>query len=161
MGKTTTDMQLVPIGKLVPYANNARTHSSEQGTKLRSSFREFGFIGTSPGSQPSALEETPTKHQAPNHPPDGGLGVVEANGCFFESGREIDGHEGKILHRLRLDHERGADEVPLPGRITFGDGNPRKLAADVQGEPYGSLRHHRAGEGTHRADSPLEDFGCR
>lgn len=37
-------MQLVPIGKLVPYANNARTHSPEQVTKLRSSLREFGFI---------------------------------------------------------------------------------------------------------------------
>ena len=44
MGKTTTDMQLVPIGKLVPYANNARTHSPDQVTKLRSSLREFGFI---------------------------------------------------------------------------------------------------------------------
>ena len=85
MGKTTMDMQLVPIGKLVPYANNARTHSSEQVTKLRSSLREFGFIGTSPGTQPSALAEAPTKHQTPNHPLDGGLGVVEANGCFFES----------------------------------------------------------------------------
>ncbi|MBR4696268.1 MAG: ParB N-terminal domain-containing protein [Selenomonadaceae bacterium] len=44
MGKTTTDMQIVPIGKLVPYANNARTHSKEQITKLRSSLREFGFV---------------------------------------------------------------------------------------------------------------------
>ena len=44
MGKTTTDMKLVPISKLVPYANNARTHSPEQVTKLRSSLREFGFI---------------------------------------------------------------------------------------------------------------------
>ncbi len=42
--KTTTEMQLVPIGKLVPYVNNARTHSPEQITKLRSSLREFGFI---------------------------------------------------------------------------------------------------------------------
>ena len=44
MGKTTTDMQLVPIDKLIPYANNARTHSKEQITKLRSSLREFGFV---------------------------------------------------------------------------------------------------------------------
>lgn len=44
MGKTTTEMQLVPISKLVPYVNNARTHSAEQVTKLRSSLREFGFI---------------------------------------------------------------------------------------------------------------------
>lgn len=44
MGKTTTEMQLVPVSKLVPYVNNARTHSAEQVTKLRSSLREFGFI---------------------------------------------------------------------------------------------------------------------
>ena len=42
--KTTTEMQLVPISKLVPYVNNARTHSPEQITKLCSSLREFGFI---------------------------------------------------------------------------------------------------------------------
>ena len=44
MAKTTTEMQLVDIGKLVPYANNARTHSPEQVNKLRASLREFGFI---------------------------------------------------------------------------------------------------------------------
>ncbi len=42
--KTTNEMQLVPIEKLVPYVNNARTHSPEQINKLRSSLREFGFI---------------------------------------------------------------------------------------------------------------------
>ena len=41
---TTTQMQLVDINKLIPYVNNARTHSPEQITKLRSSLREFGFI---------------------------------------------------------------------------------------------------------------------
>lgn len=42
--KSTTEMQLVPLEKLVPYVNNARTHSAEQIVKLRSSLREFGFI---------------------------------------------------------------------------------------------------------------------
>lgn len=42
--RTTTEMKLVPIAKLVPYINNARTHSPEQIMKLRSSLREFGFI---------------------------------------------------------------------------------------------------------------------
>ncbi len=42
--KTTTDFQLVSIDKLVPYINNARTHSPEQINKLRASLREFGFI---------------------------------------------------------------------------------------------------------------------
>ena len=37
-------MRLIPIEKLVPYVNNARTHSPEQIQKLRSSLREFGFI---------------------------------------------------------------------------------------------------------------------
>jgi len=42
--RTTTEMQLVPVSRLVPYVNNARTHSPEQIAKLRSSLREFGFI---------------------------------------------------------------------------------------------------------------------
>jgi DNA modification methylase len=37
-------MKLVPIQELVPYVNNARTHSAAQITKLRSSLREFGFV---------------------------------------------------------------------------------------------------------------------
>ena len=45
MGKMTSEMQLVPIGKLVPYVNNARTHSKEQITKLRSSLREARHSG--------------------------------------------------------------------------------------------------------------------
>ncbi len=44
MEKTTSEMQLVPLTKLVPYQNNARTHSPAQLQKLRSSLREFGFI---------------------------------------------------------------------------------------------------------------------
>ena len=44
MAITTKDMELVSISKLVPYVNNARTHSPEQINKLRSSLREFGFI---------------------------------------------------------------------------------------------------------------------
>lgn len=44
MSKTTTQMNLVSIDKLVPYVNNARTHSKEQIKKLQSSLREFGFV---------------------------------------------------------------------------------------------------------------------
>ena len=42
--KTTEEMQLVDIDKLIPYINNARTHSKKQIEKLRSSLREFGFV---------------------------------------------------------------------------------------------------------------------
>jgi len=47
MMKTTTEFKLVSVYKLVPYQNNARTHSPEQINKLRSSLREFGFINPS------------------------------------------------------------------------------------------------------------------
>ena len=44
MSRTTTEMNLVDINKLIPYVNNARTHSPEQINKLRASLREFGFV---------------------------------------------------------------------------------------------------------------------
>lgn len=44
MSKTTTEMHLIETEKLIPYINNARTHSPEQINKLRASLREFGFI---------------------------------------------------------------------------------------------------------------------
>ena len=34
----------VPIGELVPYARNARTHSESQIAQIRASLREFGFV---------------------------------------------------------------------------------------------------------------------
>lgn len=37
-------MVRVPIGELVPYARNARTHSESQIAQLRASLREFGFV---------------------------------------------------------------------------------------------------------------------
>jgi len=42
--ETTTRFEKVAIGKLVPYARNARTHNKEQILQLRSSLREFGFV---------------------------------------------------------------------------------------------------------------------
>lgn len=39
-----SEMNLVDVDKLIPYVNNARTHSKEQIKKLRASIREFGFI---------------------------------------------------------------------------------------------------------------------
>jgi len=33
----------VPTGKLIPYANNARTHSAQQVAQIAASIREFGF----------------------------------------------------------------------------------------------------------------------
>ena len=42
--KTTNELQLISVDKLIPYVNNARTHSPEQINKIRSSLREFGFV---------------------------------------------------------------------------------------------------------------------
>ncbi len=40
----TSQMERVPVDRLIPYINNARTHSPEQIKKLRASLREFGFV---------------------------------------------------------------------------------------------------------------------
>jgi hypothetical protein len=37
-------MELLDVNKLVPYVNNARTHSAAQILKIRASLREFGFV---------------------------------------------------------------------------------------------------------------------
>jgi hypothetical protein len=38
------EYQQVAVDELIPYVNNARTHSDEQVTQIASSIREFGFI---------------------------------------------------------------------------------------------------------------------
>ena len=69
-------MEMVPLEKLVPYVNNARTHSPEQVNKLRSSLREFGFVNPvivdkdqSPAWHPATLaqvsEADVARHFAP------------------------------------------------------------------------------------------------
>ncbi len=40
----TDRLELIDIDKLIPYANNARTHSDEQIGQLRDSIHEFGFV---------------------------------------------------------------------------------------------------------------------
>jgi len=42
--KNSTKLQQIDINLLIPYVNNARTHSSEQVKKIRASLREFGFV---------------------------------------------------------------------------------------------------------------------
>ncbi len=44
MGKHTERLELIAIDKLIPYANNARTHSDDQIKKIQASLREFGFV---------------------------------------------------------------------------------------------------------------------
>jgi DNA modification methylase len=44
LSKTTNKLEMVKVSELIPYVNNARTHSQEQVNKLRSSLREFGFV---------------------------------------------------------------------------------------------------------------------
>ena len=44
MNKGVNRYEYVQIDKLIPYINNARTHSQEQIKQLQASIREFGFI---------------------------------------------------------------------------------------------------------------------
>lgn len=42
-GGNVKQIEQVPTAKLIPYANNSRTHSPEQVAQLAASIREFGF----------------------------------------------------------------------------------------------------------------------
>lgn len=42
--KTTKKLELIPTDRLIPYENNARTHSDAQIEKIQASLREFGFV---------------------------------------------------------------------------------------------------------------------
>ena len=42
--RTTTKLEMRAVADLIPYARNARIHSEEQITQLRSSVREFGCV---------------------------------------------------------------------------------------------------------------------
>ena len=44
MGRYTEKLEIIDISKLIPYVNNARTHSDEQIKKIQASLREFGFV---------------------------------------------------------------------------------------------------------------------
>jgi len=44
MDKHTERLELIAIDRLIPYANNARTHSDEEIKKIQASLREFGFV---------------------------------------------------------------------------------------------------------------------
>ena len=46
-------LEMWPLGKLVPYDRNSRTHSEEQVAQIAASILQFGF--TSPILVPSAL----------------------------------------------------------------------------------------------------------
>lgn len=38
-----SDIELVPVSEIIPYINNARTHSEAQVAQIAASIREFGF----------------------------------------------------------------------------------------------------------------------
>ncbi len=41
---SAASLRMVPVSRLVPYANNAKIHGAAQISKLRASLREFGFV---------------------------------------------------------------------------------------------------------------------
>ncbi|MBW8066743.1 MAG: hypothetical protein GJU73_04780, partial [Ferrovum sp.] len=40
---TSLQIEYRPLGSLIPFARNARTHSDEQISQIAASIREFGF----------------------------------------------------------------------------------------------------------------------
>ena len=88
MSRTTTEMQLVDINKLIPYVNNARTHNAQQINKLRSSLREFGFIN------PVII--------------DCDFNVIAGHGRIMAAKEEGISKVHQTLQRAKTDHETGA-----------------------------------------------------
>lgn len=44
MTESLVTFELLDVTTLIPYVNNARTHSDEQVAKIASSIKEFGFL---------------------------------------------------------------------------------------------------------------------
>ena len=104
MGKHTTEMKMVLTSKLIPYVNNARTHSQEQVNKLRGSLREFGFInpviidadynviaghGRLMAAKEEGIEEVVLTEQAQKVIVDGVLYIVRDNKMFNVQGTQV------------------------------------------------------------------------
>ena len=43
MNNHKTEFEIVKIAELIPYVNNARTHTEEQIARVAASIKEFGF----------------------------------------------------------------------------------------------------------------------
>ena len=96
--KTENKMRMVETAKLVPYINNARTHSPAQIAKLRASIREFGFLN------PVII--------------DGDCGIIAGHGRVLaaqEEGMEKVPWDEELL-RIEIESLQGADfDVSLTG----------------------------------------------
>ena len=82
-----------PIGALIPYASNARTHSDAQIAQIAGSIREFGF--TNPVLT------------------DGDNGIIAGHGRVTSCRRPIASHSFRFCH-LKRDPRCTPSLVPLP-----------------------------------------------
>lgn len=140
-------MKLVPIEKLVPYANNARTHSAEQINKIRSSLREFGFVN------PVLIDRN--------------YGIIAGHGrvmaakaeqmkevpCVFVDGLSKAQQKAYILADNRLALEAGWDEELLKIELE----NLKELDFDISFTGFDDLEIEKYLEGKEIEIKPEED----
>jgi DNA modification methylase len=112
MKTSAVKMEQVPIGQLVGYVNNARTHSKEQILQLRSSLREFGFV--------SPCLITSDYSVLAGH---GRIEAAKAEGyetvpCVFVEGLSEAQRKAYILADNRLAMNAGWDEALLSIELT-------------------------------------------
>ena len=160
--KTTTEMQLVPITKLVPYVNNARTHSPEQINKLRSSLREFGFVnpviidreynviaghGRLMAAKEEGITEVPCVYVDHLTDAQKKAYILADNRMAMDAGwdEELLAVEMSELQEMGYDLSMtGFDEKELADLFSDGTGHPTSKPLDLLGYPIGNSTQENA-----------------
>ena len=113
MDKKDTQFELVEIDKLVPYVNNARTHSDKQIDKIAASIKEFGFLNPLIISEDNVILCGHGRYYAAKK-----LGLVKLP-CIRESHLSEAQRKAYILADNRLAEDAGWDESLLKVELEF------------------------------------------
>ena len=113
MDKKDTQFELVDIEKLIPYANNARTHSDKQIDKIAASIKEFGFLNPLIISEDNVILCGHGRYYAAKK-----LGLKKLP-CIRESHLSEAQRKAYILADNRLAEDAGWDEDLLRVEIEF------------------------------------------
>lgn len=149
--RSAAKFEMVDVEKLVPYANNARTHSAEQILKLRSSLREFGFVspviidkefgiiaghGRVMAAKAEGIAEVPCVFAEHLTPAQKKAYIIADNKLALESGwdEELLKAELEALQEMNFDISiTGFDDIEFE-RLDFGDTEVAEDNFDIDAE---------------------------
>ena len=145
MEKKETQFELVEIEKLIPYVNNARTHSDKQIDKIASSIKEFGFLNPLIISEDNVILCGHGRYYAAKK-----LGLTKLP-CIRESHLTEAQRKAYILADNRLAEDAGWDDELLKVEIEFLKGED--FDVDVIGFDEKELMD------LFKTNTPIEDDG--